>query len=390
MANSITVAAPPDTNSIATQILAAMAAQSGVLTDYNKGSQIRTLAEAQGMIGEMQGVIAQAEAFQAIVYSAFSAYNIFPNPASVAVGQVTFATSFAANATAASQSVLIPIGTLVQTTNGVQFVTTQNAILNAGAISINVPVQAVQTGTTGNVSANSINQIISGLPYPLSVSNLYPTSGGAVTESPQSVLSRFTATVAAVNGATPVAIANACIGINVSATGEAVQYSTVYEPWLAQMASGATTLTPGYAVYVDNGSGSATQALIDAVTTVLNGTYPNLPGNRPAGVPYSVNAVVPLGAIVIVSGTPTSTNPSAAASLTSSVQLAVSSLFANPIFGQSLSYSQVNATVANAVAGGVSGLTVTLENTSGASVTTLSPTAIERIVLQSISINFGA
>ena len=388
MANTITVADPPDTNTIATQILAAMAAQSGVLTDYNKGSQIRTLSEAQGMIGEMQGVIAQAEAFQAIVYSAFGAYNITPNPASVAVGTATFATSFASNAPAASQGVLIPLGTIVQTTNGIQFVTTQNAILNAGSVSINIPIQAVQTGISGNVSASSINQIISGLPYPLSVSNLYPTAGGAATETPQSVLARFTAAVASVNGATPVSIANACIGVSVATTGETVQYSTVYEPWLAQMASGSTILTPGYDVYIDNGSGAATQALVDAVTTVLNGTYPNLPGNRPAGVPYSVNAVVPLGAIIIVNGTPTNIN--AAASLTSSVQTAMTSLFANLVFGQSLSYSQVNAAVANAVAGGVSGLTVTFENASGVSVTTLSPTQIERIILQSLSINFGA
>jgi uncharacterized phage protein gp47/JayE len=387
MANSITVAAPPNTTTIATQILAAMAAQSGVVTDFNKGSQIRTLSEAQGMIGEMQGVISQAEAFQTIVYSAFTAFNIFPNPASSAVGLVTFATGFGSTAPPTNQAVLIPSGTLVQTTGGVQFVTTQNAILPAGSVSINIPVQAVQTGTGGNVSASAINQIISGLPYPLSVSNLYPTSGGAAAESPQSVLSRFTAAVASVNGATPVSIANAVIGVTVSGTSEAVKFSTVYELWVTQMAAGITPLTPGYAVYVDNGGGSASQALLDAVEASLNGTYPDLPGNRPAGVPYTVNAVVPLPATVVVNGTPFSAT--AAASLTTSVQNAMAALFNTLLFGVQLEASQVIAAVANSIAGGVSGLTVTLEDGSGNVVTALTPSAIQRIILQTLTINFG-
>jgi len=388
MANLITVASPPDTNTIATQILAAQAAQSGVITDFNKGSQIRTIAESQGMIGEMQGVIAQALAFQTVVYGAFSAFNIYPNPATAAVGQATFATGFSSNAPPTNQSVLIPIGTLLQTISGVQFVTTQNAILPAGSVSINVPIQAVQTGAAGNVSASSINQIVSGLPYPLLVSNLYPTSGGAAAESPQSVLSRFTAAVTSINGATPVAIANAVIGVTVSTTGESVKFSTVYEPWIAQMNSGITPLTPGYDIYVDNGSGSASQSLLDAVQTAINGVYPSEPGNRPAGVPYTVNAVTPLAAIVVVTGMPI--NASAAAILTTSVQNAMSTLFNTLQFGSQLEESQVTATVANAVGGSVSGLTVVLEDGTGAAVTALTPTSIERVILQTLTINFGA
>lgn len=386
--STITVATPPDTNTIATQILAAMAAQSGVLTDYNKGSQIRTLSEAQGMIGEMQGIIAQAEAFQAIVYSGFAAFGITQNPATAAVGQATFATSFASNAPVTNQSVLIPLGTILQTTSGTQFVTSQNAVLPAGSTSINVPIVAVQTGTNGNVAAGAINNIISGLPYPLVVSNTYPTSGGAAAETPQALLARFTAAIAAINGATPVAIANAVIGINDASSGETVKFSTVYEPWIAQMTAGDSTLTPGYDVYVDNGSGSASQGLLNAVTTLLNGSYPNLPGNRPAGVPYTVNAVVPVPATVIVDGTPINSN--SASILTTTVQQAMTSLFNTLLFGASLTSAQVNAAVANAVGGGVSGLTVTLENSSGTAVTSLSATAIERIILQTLTINFGA
>ncbi|WP_312283340.1 baseplate J/gp47 family protein [Candidatus Igneacidithiobacillus taiwanensis] len=364
-----------------------MAAQSGVITDYNKGSQIRTISEALGMIQEMQGIISSAEAFQSAVYGAMSAFGVTPNPASAAVGQVIFATSFAANPPTVGVSVLIPSGTLVQTISGVQFVTTQTAVLPAGSSSITVPIQAVQTGTGGNVAAGTITQLVSGLSYPLAVSNPYPTSGGAAQETIESTLQRFAAVVAAINGASPVAVANAAIGVTVASTGETVQYATCYEGWIAQMNAGETP-TAGYAVYVDNGSGTASQNLLNAVTSTLNGSFPTLPGNRPAGVPYTVNAVVPLAAVVVVSGTPVGS--ATAASLTTQVQSAMTTLFNALQFGQALTEAQVTAAVANAVGGGVSGLTVTLENSSGATVAQLSPLAYERIILQTLTVNFGS
>lgn len=387
MANSITVAAPPTANAVVTAVLSSMAAQSGVITDYNKGSQIRTISEALGMIQEMQGIISSAEAFQSAVYGAMSAFGVTPDPASAAAGQVIFATSFAANPPTVGASVLIPSGTLVQTISGVQFVTTQTAVLPAGSSSITVPIQAVQTGTGGNVAAGTITQLVSGLSYPLAVSNPYPTSGGAAQETIESTLQRFAAVVAAINGASPVAVANAAIGVTVASTGETVQYATCYEGWIAQMNAGETP-TAGYAVYVDNGSGTASQNLLNAVTSTLNGSFPSLPGNRPAGVPYTVNAVVPLAAVVVVSGAPVGS--ATAASLATQVQSAMTTLFNALQFGQALTEAQVTAAVSNAVGGGVSGLTVTLENSSGATVAQLSPLAYERIILQTLTVNFGS
>lgn len=388
MAASLTVAAPPDSTSIATTILAAQAAQSGVITDYNRGSQIRTLAETQGMIGEMQGVVTQALAFQALVYSAFSAFGITPYEASAAVGQITIATSLLANPPLVPLSVPVPAGTVVQTPNGVQFVTTQNAVLAAGASSINIPAQAVVTGPAGNVAASTITQIVSALSYPLVVTNLQPFTGGADAESPVATLARFTAAVSAINGASPVAIANAVIGVTVASTAEEVLYATVYEAWVDQMASGATTLTPGYAVYVDNGAGSASNALLTAVSTFMNGVLPTQLGNRPAGVPYTVNAVEPLDAVVVVDGTPLST--ASASVLTANVGTAMTTLFNTLLFGMPITAAQVTGAVANAVGGLVSGLLVTLEDSNGNAVSELTPTATERVILQTLTINFGA
>ena len=57
MANSITVPAPPLSPDVSAALLAFMSAQSGVLTDYNVGSQIRTLGEAIGSVVEIEEVV---------------------------------------------------------------------------------------------------------------------------------------------------------------------------------------------------------------------------------------------------------------------------------------------------------------------------------------------
>ena len=90
MSNSITVASPPSTVDSTAAGLAYMAAQSGVETDFNHGSQIRTILEAASAVGEEQGIIAQALAFEAMVYACYEAFDITPFAATPAVGAVTF------------------------------------------------------------------------------------------------------------------------------------------------------------------------------------------------------------------------------------------------------------------------------------------------------------
>ena len=92
MANSITVPAPPLSPDVSAALLAFMSAQSGVLTDYNVGSQIRTLGEAIGSVVEIEEVENQALAYQAAIYGAYSAFGVTPLGATGAVGTVTFAT----------------------------------------------------------------------------------------------------------------------------------------------------------------------------------------------------------------------------------------------------------------------------------------------------------
>lgn len=110
-----------------------------------------------------------------------------------------------------SQPVHIPTGTLIATSNGIQFVTTADALVLTGSNNTSIiPIQAQAAGTNGNVGANTITvipssststlqQINNGHQINLSITNPGATSGGgtgtAITVS-QSDVSREQAALA--------------------------------------------------------------------------------------------------------------------------------------------------------------------------------------------------
>jgi uncharacterized phage protein gp47/JayE len=385
---TLTVASPPTTAEVTVEALTWIAAQSGVLTDFNPGSQVRTDAEAVGSVIEMQSVIGQAEAFQAMVYSAWAAFNVMPLAATSSIGSVSFLTGTGANPPVAPLDITIPSGTVVQTVGGTQFQTLTNTTLPKGSTSVTAVVSAVVAGTAGNVPAGAISQIASALPYPLQVTNAAPTVGGTLAETPAQTMTRFAAVVGSIGLATPVAIANGCIGVSVAGSSEAVQYATVYEPWITQADAGLTTLTPGFQVFVDNGSGSASSNLLLAVQAVLDGNQATgQEGFRPAGVPYSVHAVDPLYCNVVVSGQ--ALYPGLDASLNATTTTAVGNYFSSLAFGQPAEATQLTAAVANAVAGNINTLSVILSNVSGVSVSQIVPTGTQRAILKQLVAAFS-
>ncbi len=382
MPNSISLPAPITMSEGAAAVLSWLAAQSGVITDYNIGSQIRTFSEALGSVSESQGVIAQALAYQAAIFSAFYIYKITPYGAISAVGTVTFSTGTGSSPPPATQAVFIPTGTIVGTTGGIQFVTTEDATLAAGATSINVTISAVIPGSSGNVAANTIVQLVSTISYPLYVTNAAQTSQGADAETPDETLTRFTAAVAAVGGSSPVAIANAVIGITASGSTERVMLATCYEPWVVTSGAGA-----GFSVYIDNGSGAASVNLISQVTSFLNGNQSTGQiGARPAGVPYSVDAVVTSGVTIAVSGT--LIYPQLATQATTAAVAAEQQYFSSLQFGQAAELSQLTAQVGGALAGYLSSLTVALYY-SGNSETVVSVAPYGRVILTSYTNSFS-
>lgn len=383
MTNIPTIAAPPTTTDVASEALAVMAALSGVLTDYNAGSQVRTMVQAQGSIIEQQGVWTQAYAFQASIYGAMSAYNVTPYPAFSAAGVASFATS-ASTPPVANQNISIPSGTVVQTTGGVQFATTSGVVLASGTSTVMAPIQAVIAGQNGNVVAGAITQIVTGLLYPLFVTNAAPTQGGTAPEPISQTLARFASQVSSVGLASPGAIANAAIGVTYNPTGEVVLYSTCFEPWLAAGA-GPGSGVAGWQLYIDNGRGAASSGLINAVIAKLNGAGGNV-GYRDAGVPYGVFAVTPTWAIVGISGTVSSLTTSAAVS--GIINTAVSGYFNTLAFGASGEQALLATSVGNATLGLMTSLIVQLyASGSPTPLTVLSCPSSGRVVLNQINLS---
>ena len=282
-----------------------MTAQSSVPTDYNPGSNVRTLEEAQGSVIEMQATSDAALAFQALAYGAMSLFGVRPRQATPATGTVIFATSFPlASSVVAPQAVFIPSGTLVQTPGGAQFATIGPVTLASGTTNVTAGIIAVLAGTAGNVPASGISGVpLTSVGYPLFASNGIATTGGTNAGSQSLALAQFTAKSQSLGLASPVAVANAPIGVTVTGTGETVNYAACFEPWI-YAGSGAGSGTAGFTLYIDNGTGGASPALISAVQSWITGNSTlDQSGYRPLGVPYAVSAVTPVYATVIVSGT---------------------------------------------------------------------------------------
>lgn len=385
--STITVAAPPTTAALTSQTLSLLAARSGVLTDYNQGSQIRTIMESVGAVVEQQGIADQTRAFQALVYSAMSLFGVVPAAAVPATVTVTFSTARSGSPPPATQNVPIPAGTLVQTNGGIQFQTTTAVTLASGDTSIDVEAIAVVAGLAGNIPASAITTLISALIYPLFPTNADAAINGADAQSSAVAMAEFTAAVEAIGLSSPVAIANAAIAV--ASGSEVVRYSTVFEPWIAA-GSGAGSGTAGYILLIDNGNGTASSGLIAAVDEKLRGgtTTSGLSnasgaiGYRDAGVPYSIVAVTPTIAVVAVSGTVVSSADSDVVS--GAIASAVSGYFTLP-FGRAAEQATIAAAVANAALGQLSSLTVTLMQSGSATpLTALTPPVSGRVLLGSL------
>lgn len=390
MTPQITVAAPPATADVLESVLAMMAALSGAPTDYNPGSQIRTMMESVGASIEQQGIGDLTLVTQGIAVGALSLFSISTAPAMQAVGVVTFSTSLAQNPPPATQAVQIPAGTIVQTAGGVQFQTTELVILPQGAISVTAPVQAVKGGSLGNVAIGAISQILTGLAYPLVVSNAAPTAGGSDAQSPSQSFSTLASKVASLVGGSPVSIANGAIGVAAAGSAERVVYATVYEPWIAA-GNGPGSTTAGWSLYIDNGSGSASQALIAAVKSYVDGdAAQQLVGNRPSGVPYQILAVQPVFANVSVTA---SVNPLlTTAPVSGAIDTAIDAYFSGLQFGIPAEQPQISAQVSNAAAGALTSLSVQLfyAASPSAAVNEVSGLAFNRVVLSSLTIDLSS
>jgi hypothetical protein len=219
-------------------------------------------------------------------------------PARRATGIVTFSRSVAA-----TQDVPISQGTSVITGSlpTITFQTTAPAYLLAGTTSVQVPIQCVLAGSLGNVTANSITTLTSGiggiLPTP---TNPSPTSGGTPPESDAAFRDRFKKTVLRSLAGTRDQFASLALQNNsgTAATGTIVQSTAVNvfgasSRWKeqAQIVGGAATssIPIGNVKYIFPNS-----AVVG--TDIANGII------YTPGVHYTFNATVNPPTITVLNG----------------------------------------------------------------------------------------
>jgi uncharacterized phage protein gp47/JayE len=111
-----------------------------------------------------------------------------------ATGYITFSRD-----TAATAPITIRSGTTVFTPTGgdggssVIFRTTATVTMQIGSTTVIAPIEAIQTGTIGNVATNAITEVNGSPIYGITgVTNPYPTTGGTDQESDQELKARFT------------------------------------------------------------------------------------------------------------------------------------------------------------------------------------------------------
>lgn len=252
------------------------------LTDFNEGSQIRTFLEAIMLVIEQLYIKVKIGFSKELNNVPFYIFNFSQKQSEKAAGNVKF------SRTGTSGTDSIDSGILISTADGTQFVTTAAASITPGNTeSADVPIQAVEGGKNGNVPADTITIIITPINIAgIAVNNDAATTGGLNSESTDEYMKRFREYIEGLGQSNTyglIAGAKSVAGVRSASITEHFPPSSGYNVTL----------------YIDDGAGNASQALIDQVALVIIGDGTALyPGYKAAGInvrilaPTKVNVTV--------------------------------------------------------------------------------------------------
>ncbi len=266
-------------DTIVSSAAAAVQAAATTVLDLTVGSVLRAILEANAGVGLwMQWLILQVlQTTRAATSSGpdldtwMADFGLSRLQAVAAGGMVTFSRF------SPSTAALVPVGTLVRTSDGSQSfavgVQTTNAAWSAvqngyalavGNAAINVPVTAVVAGSAGNVQSGTISLIAAAVPGVDTVTNAAPTIGGLDSESDSALRSRFSAYLVSLFKATP-----AAVGYAVSSVQQGLQY-TIQE----NVTQSGSALPGCFVVTIDDGTGAPPNSLLTAVANAIEPVRP--------------------------------------------------------------------------------------------------------------------
>jgi len=322
---------------IVSDMVTAVQGRATALIDFAIGSVLRSVIEAvasvvvwlESLILVLLQTTRLATSSGSDVDSFVADFGLVRLPAQASTGQVTFARF------TATMQAIIPVGALVQTSDGTQQFTviadtTQPAynaglgayVLPPGTASGAATVQAVNAGAAGNVSAGTITVVAQAIAYIDTVTNALGFTNGANAETDAALRTRFVAYIASLSKATKTAIANAILSLK-TGVSETLVENALYNG----------TYNPGYFyAVVDDGTGTPGSSFLSAASNAIDAVRP-FTVSFGVFAPVVVTANVAMTAAIAAGYDPVATK--------ATVRAAVLAYIGSQTLGQSLPYTRI-------------------------------------------------
>ena len=246
-----------------------MIAKQDKITDFNEGSIIHTILDTVARIAERAYVAIRQGYNEMLAILPYSPFKFEKKEGFYASGTVVFS-----RASALGSQSIIPKGTVVSG-GGYTFTTTEAGIIAADSVNSEpVTVVADGAGSDYNIAAGVISAIDTIVPADVvSVTNESAFTGGTDEETDAEFEERFRTYINGLSGTNSYAIKSAALSVN------AVRSVSIqnHKPPLKNIYN--------MSVYVDDGSGGASEETLDAVKLAIEGdnTEEN-PGHLAPGV----------------------------------------------------------------------------------------------------------
>lgn len=274
---------------LAGEINVAKQVSNGALTDFNPGSVVRTLLEANAAeIAELYLQMLQG-IMDAIPVSVFMAFGFPALSAQAATGYVTF------SRTATTTSGTIPAGTTISTASNVLFETAAAVNLAIGQATATAMVRCTTAGIVGNVAANTIT-VLTGLIGTTginAVTNAASFTNGLDAESTDARRARFQEYIATLARATRAAVEYGARTASLEQNGVIVE--RVVTARGIEYDDDSNTEIGTIRVIINNGAAGASADLVERAQAIIDGyqdadgTY--VAGWKAAGIVATVEAV---------------------------------------------------------------------------------------------------
>lgn len=273
---------------ILARLVAHTRASTDKLSDFNVGSVTRSWLEA-GAIGLDELWMGATQAvIQAIPEAVYLAFGFERLPQAYALGELTFYLD-----ALSTEEVTIPAGTRVRALGGTtEYITVETGVIPAGEYEVTVQARAAEAGPEANVDAGTLSVIVSTTASALFATNRAPISNGRFEETDAERQARFADYIESLARGTVAALDYAA----------RLAYLTEGGTLVEQVRHVAIIEVPGTVdLYVHNGVGGTSQALVERVRALVEGdrdeyTGTITPGWRAAGVEVRYHAMtdVPL------------------------------------------------------------------------------------------------